>query len=54
MSDPTPTRFDIRSYGLGSALALVVLILCVVLPLIGRLDVLHAVLIGALALARLT
>lgn len=40
--------------GLGAILALVVLVLCLILPLIGKLPVLLAILIGLNAAARLT
>lgn len=40
--------------GIGAVIAIVVLILCVVLPLIGKLPILLAILIGMLAVARLT
>lgn len=43
----------IRSYGIGAILALLVLVAVVVLSLIGKLDAYPAMLIGALALARL-
>lgn len=40
--------------GIGSILAIIVLVVTVVLALIGRMDTLMAVLIGLLAVARLT
>ena len=44
----------VRAWGLGGILALIILILCIVLAVIGKLPVLEALLIGGLALARLT
>lgn len=44
---------NITSVGIGGIIAIVVLILCVVLAVIGHLPLLLAGLIGALAIARL-
>ena len=44
----------VRSWGLGGIIAIIVLILCLVLMVIGRLPILEGGLLAALALARLT
>jgi hypothetical protein len=49
------TRFTFPTVsGLGAVIAIVVLLLVIVLFVIGKMDMLNALLIGLLALARLT
>jgi hypothetical protein len=47
-------NYQFPPFGLGSLLALLILIVVIVLAVIGRIPALDAILIGGLALARLT
>jgi hypothetical protein len=50
-----PSRREVAmNVGIGAVLAIVVLVLCIVLAILGRLETLLAFLIGLLAVARLT
>ena len=52
MSEERPMKIEWQG-GLGAIFALIVVILCVILPLIAKLPVLLAILIGLTALSRL-